>query len=120
MRVEATSLAQQGYTPTSQSWAPGQYGCGAFLGAVLLMFLLVGILIFIYMLIVKPAGTLTVTYVLQSAVTQPPVARVGAAAAPAAGRDLASRLAQVDEALRAGTLNDEEHAMLRAKILDDA
>jgi hypothetical protein len=65
-RRDAATLATYGYVPVSQSWAPGSYGCGAFIGALLLCLILVGILIFIYMLIVKPSGTLTVTYELRS------------------------------------------------------
>jgi hypothetical protein len=60
-KQEATILAERGYTPTSQSWAPGQWGCGAFLIALILAIVLIGILIFLYLLIVKPEGTLTVT-----------------------------------------------------------
>jgi len=59
---DAQTLAAQGYFPISQNWAPGSWGCGAFLVALILCIVLIGILIFIYMLIVKPAGTLTVTY----------------------------------------------------------
>jgi len=55
-------MAAQGYFPASQSWAPGTWGCGAFLGALLLCVLLVGIVIFIFLLIVKPDGTLSVIY----------------------------------------------------------
>ena len=64
---DAARLAAQGYVPISQSWAPGSWGCGAFLVALLLCLLLIGILVFIYMLIVKPAGTLTVTYEYRAA-----------------------------------------------------
>ena len=45
-----------------QSWAPGSYSGSDFVLAILLCLLLVGFLIFIYMLSVKPQGTLTVTY----------------------------------------------------------
>jgi hypothetical protein len=62
---DAALMAPKGYFPTSQSWAPGAYGCGSFLGALLLFLVIVGILVFIYMLIVKPDGTLTVTYELR-------------------------------------------------------
>jgi hypothetical protein len=65
-RNDATLLAEQGYFPTAQSWAPGSYGCGSFIGALVLCVILIGILIFIYMLLVKPAGTLTVTYELRN------------------------------------------------------
>ena len=59
---EAPLLAQAGYEPTSQSWAPGQWGAGAFIVALLLCFLLVGIFIFLYLLIVRPEGTQSVTF----------------------------------------------------------
>jgi hypothetical protein len=59
---DAPLMAQQGYYPVSQSWTPGEWGCGAFIAALLLCLLCVGIIIFFYLLIVKPAGTLTVTY----------------------------------------------------------
>ncbi len=59
---DAGSMAAKGYFPTSQSYAPGSYGCGSFIVALLLCFVLIGFLIFIYMLIVKPPGVLSVTY----------------------------------------------------------
>ena len=59
---DAAVMASQGYFPTSQSYAPGSYGCAAFIGALLLCVLIVGIIIFIYMLLVKPDGVLSVTY----------------------------------------------------------
>jgi hypothetical protein len=59
---DAVSLRAQGYVPVSQSWAQGSWGCGAFIVALLLCIILIGIVVFIYMLLVKPAGTLTVTY----------------------------------------------------------
>jgi hypothetical protein len=61
-QIDAQQMAAHGYYPTSQSWAEGQWGCGAFLIAILLFLFLIGILIFIYMILVKPDGTLTVTY----------------------------------------------------------
>ena len=65
-QTDASKMASQGYFPVSQTWVPGSYGCGAFLFALLLCFIFVGILVFIYMLIVKPAGTLSVTYELNT------------------------------------------------------
>jgi hypothetical protein len=59
---DAQRLAAQGYFPVSQNWAAGSWGCGAFIVALLLAIVLIGILIFIYLIVVKPAGTLTVTY----------------------------------------------------------
>ena len=66
-QADAATLAEQGYFPTSQSWAQGSWGCGAFLLALVLFLVLIGLLVFIYMLLVKPAGTLTVTYTLRAA-----------------------------------------------------
>jgi len=59
---DAAAMAAKGYHPTSQQYVPGSYGCGSFIVAALLCFVLIGIIVFIYMLIVKPAGVLTVTY----------------------------------------------------------
>jgi Uncharacterised protein family UPF0547 len=67
-RKDAQKMQADGYVPTSQVWAAGSYGCGAFLIALLLCVVLIGVLVFIYMLLVKPAGTLTVTYSLSDVV----------------------------------------------------
>ena len=61
---DAAYMAAEGYYPSSQVWASGTYGCGSFILAAVLCFLIIGIIIFIYMLIVKPDGSLTVTYQL--------------------------------------------------------
>ena len=63
---EASSLAAQGYVPINQMYTPGSWGAGAFVLALVLCFLLIGLLVFLYLLIVKPDGTLSVTYRLQS------------------------------------------------------
>jgi len=62
---DSEKMAAKGYFPTSQSWVPGSYSCGAFIVALLLCIIFIGILVFIYMLIVKPAGVLSVTYELR-------------------------------------------------------
>ena len=61
-QADSFRMGNKGYYPISQSWTPGSYGCGSFIVALLLCFIFIGILVFIYMLIVKPEGTLTVTY----------------------------------------------------------
>lgn len=63
---DAEKMAEKNYFPTSQTWAAGSYGAGMFLLALILAFFIIGILIFIYMLIVKPAGALSVTYELKN------------------------------------------------------
>lgn len=65
---DAKRLAAEGYHPTTQTWAAGSYGCGAFLIALLLCLVLIGFVVFIYMLIVPPPGTLTVTYEIRQTV----------------------------------------------------
>lgn len=59
---DAKKMAEKNYFPTSQSYAPGSYGVADFVGAIILCFLIIGIIIFIYMLVVKPQGVLSVTY----------------------------------------------------------
>lgn len=61
-KKDALEMAKYDYYPTSQNYTPGQYGCGSFIIALLLCLILVGILVFIYMLIVKPPGVLSVTF----------------------------------------------------------
>jgi len=95
-QADAAALAVRGYYPTSQSWAAGQYGCGAFLLALLLCVLLVGILVFIYMILVKPDGTLTVTYELRAPAlaTQAAEPAAPAIAAPARATKRCPRCAE--------------------------
>jgi len=58
----AVTMEKEGYFPISQSYEPGSWGCGAFIIAFLLCFILIGLIVFVYMMIVKPDGVLTVTY----------------------------------------------------------
>lgn len=62
---DAEKQEAQGYLPVSEKWEPGSYGCMGFLVALLLCFILIGFLVFVYMILVKPPGTLTVTYEYQ-------------------------------------------------------
>jgi len=66
---DAKYMAKKGYYPVSQSYQPGSWGCFAFLVALALCFILIGIFVFIYMLIVKPGGTLSVTYEYRAGTT---------------------------------------------------
>jgi|APLak6261664116_1056043.scaffolds.fasta_scaffold27096_2 uncharacterized membrane protein len=61
-KKDAVLMSSMGYTPTNQVWVAGKYSGMSFFIALLLCFVLLGFLIFIYMLIVKPDGSLTVTY----------------------------------------------------------
>jgi hypothetical protein len=113
-RKDAAELAKYGYAPTTQSWAQGQWGCGAFLVALLLCVVLLGFLVFIYLLIVKPEGTLTVTYAKGVSPTHemPP-----ADVPPPAPLTLSDRLAQLDAAHTSGLLTMEEFEAKRAEVL---
>ena len=62
-QADAAVMAAQGYSPVFQSWAPGQWQSRSFITVLLLCFLIVGIPALVYMLVVKPDGALTVTYV---------------------------------------------------------
>ena len=64
---DATRLAAEGYFPISQIYTSGKWSTGDFILALLLTFIIIGILVFLYMIIVKPSGTLTVTYELREA-----------------------------------------------------
>jgi hypothetical protein len=66
-RADTPVMAEQGYYPTSQSWAAGTYGCAHFLVTLFLCLFIIGFFIFAYMLFVKPPGTLSVTYELREA-----------------------------------------------------
>ncbi|MGF1601091.1 MAG: zinc ribbon domain-containing protein [Thermosynechococcaceae cyanobacterium] len=62
---DAASMAEAGYHPTSQSWAEGSYSSATYLlAAIFILFCGFGLLILFYLVIVKPAGTLSVTYIL--------------------------------------------------------
>lgn len=67
-KADAAKKAKKGYYPVTEKFIPGSWGCGAFLLALLACVILVGILAFIYMLLVKPAGILTVKYELRETV----------------------------------------------------
>lgn len=60
--AHAQQMAADGYFPVGQVYTPGSWGCGAFLVALLLCIVVIGIVVFIYMVLVKPDGTLVVTY----------------------------------------------------------
>jgi hypothetical protein len=59
---DASELARFGYQPIRQSWEAGRWGWRAFVVALLFAVILVGLLMFLYMLVVRLDGTLTVTY----------------------------------------------------------
>jgi hypothetical protein len=116
-QAEAKLFADHGYVPTSQSWAPGQWGCGAFLIALLLAIVIIGLLIFLYLLLIKPDGTLTVVYARQA--PAPTKTESMPIPEPPAAGDLSTRLAQLDAARQGGLITEDEYVAKRAAILDN-
>ena len=96
---EAVELARFGYLPTTQSWSQGQWDGGQFVVALLLCIVLIGIAVFIYMLIVKPEGTLTVTYELRDVPSKVEPTAPSRGAAPST---VADRLRHLEELKTAG------------------
>jgi hypothetical protein len=86
--------------------------------ALVLLVVLVGLLVLIYMLLVKPAGTLTVTYARKGTVvaSEPTLA---ALFAPSGHRSFREGMAQLNELHGAGVVTDEEYVALRAKLLSE-
>lgn len=63
---DAAYLSGEGYAVTSQNWIEGSRGCGSFVLAAFLVLLVIGLIILVYYWMVKPDGTLTVTYELRN------------------------------------------------------
>jgi hypothetical protein len=64
---DAEMLAGRGYAPLGQSWGDGQWDGAYFLLALLLSLFGIGLILLAYMAIIRPDGTLCVTYRLQAA-----------------------------------------------------
>ena len=64
---DAETLAQRGYAPVGQSWGDGQWDGGYFLIALILSLFGIGLILLAYMAIIRPDGTLCVTYRLRAA-----------------------------------------------------
>ena len=112
MRDETARLEPYGYVPVSQQYVQGHWGSGAFLAALVLCLVLIGLLIFVYMLLVEPEGTLTVTYERRALATSTQTAPVSAPPAAAdvsagalAGPQAATKICpQCAEAVKAAAL----------------
>ncbi len=72
LQADCIEMAAEGYFPTWQNWAPGEWTREAYIVAVLLILLFgVGILILAYLSIAEPDGTLTVAYERRAAAPAP-------------------------------------------------
>lgn len=65
--VDAADLEAQGYESVSQTWGDGQWDSVLFVLAVVLSLFGIGLVVLAYMAVMRPAGTLLVTYRLASA-----------------------------------------------------
>lgn len=64
-------LVDHGYLPTGHSWAPGEWTFAPFLVGILLAPLGIGVVLLIYLAVLRPDGTLTATFVLRDRVRLP-------------------------------------------------
>ena len=114
--ADAARLASLGYNPVNQNYVQGSWGCGAFLLALLLILAVgLGLLVLAYLVIVKPDGTLTVTYQQAGTVMSAPVPIASPLAASASTEE---RLRQLEELRTGGLVTAEEYAAKRKAILD--
>jgi hypothetical protein len=63
---DAETLAERGYAPAGQSWGDGQWDGIYFLIALLLSLVGIGLILLAYIAIIRPDGTLCVTYRLSA------------------------------------------------------
>lgn len=59
---DALGLAAEGWTPVTQVWVADDWPQMAYLGAALLVIVVIGILLLLVMALYKPVRTLMVTY----------------------------------------------------------
>jgi len=63
---DAEALAQRGYAPVGQGWGDGQWDGAYFLLALVLSPSGIGLILLAYMAIIRPDGTLCITYRLRA------------------------------------------------------
>ena len=98
--ADAAQLAGRGYYPISSDYLYGEWGGWAWAIALLLVPAVgLGLLIILYMLAVKPSGTLTVNY------------------DPRGTGDANRRLRELDELHREGLVGDDEFEAKRSEII---
>lgn len=83
MREDAARLEPHGYVAISQNYAPGEWGCGAWVLAFFLLIFIVGLLVIAYMIAVHPDGTLTVVYERRGQALATPAPATASQQAPA-------------------------------------
>jgi hypothetical protein len=108
--------AERNWYPISLTYVPGTWGLGTWVIALLLLFLVVGIVVLVYMIVVRPPGELVVIYEYR-----PPRDVTPTQAAQAATDDptasIEGRIERLDALRASGALTDGEYAAKRAEIL---
>lgn len=61
-------LVDHGYLPAGHTWAPGEWTFGHFLVGILLAPFGIGVIVLLYLAILRPAGILTAAFVLRDLV----------------------------------------------------
>lgn len=110
--MDADLLAQRGYYPISESYTPGQWRPVDWLAAVLF-----GLIWVIFLIAIKPAGTITVTYARGGAPGSFGVPVATAPAGAVAANDVAARLAALEQLRAQGLITEEGLAARRADVL---
>lgn len=116
LQADAARLASEGWFPVNQTYTPGSWSGSAFFGALILCLVLVGILVFIYMVLVKPAGTLVVTWEYRGVAGRPLASAPPPVLAPT--DDPARALTRLNDLRDRGLITPEEYAAKRAAVLD--
>jgi len=143
--ADARTMAAAGWFPTTQSYVPGTWGCGAWLLAFILLIFVIGIIVLAYMIVARPDGELVVTYeyrgpalrtelssaATRSAMGEPagaagpgasatpadPAAPAPAMPAPTAPPDPVEQLRKLGELRDADLITAEEFEAKKAEIL---
>jgi hypothetical protein len=129
-QVDAASMASAGWYPTTQTYVPGQWGCGAWVIAFVLLVFVIGILVLAYMIAVRPDGELIVTYesrgpqpgsaqpaATATATPATPAGETPAATETAASPDPVEQLRRLGELRDAGLITPDEFEAKKTEIL---
>lgn len=123
-QYDATRWAKGYWYPTAQTYVPGSWGCGAWVVAFLAMVILVGLIALAYMIAVRPAGELVVTYEYRpparaagtGRASVRPARRVGTRDA-APKDDVADQIRKLAALRDDGILTEEEFAAKKRQLL---
>jgi len=113
---DSARLSAQHWFVVSQGYVPGQWSRGDWITAVALAFLLIGFVVFVYMIAAKPAGEIVAIYEYR-----PPIPASGVAppaASPVASVAAVERLAALTEMRDRNLISIEEFEAKKSSLLD--